>query len=143
MREQNGVLEDVSAVIGYQATTRLVGIFGSAPEPRKLLIPVEARPDHAIALVIGMPAMQRLVDEWGGQVLKICSNSDYHHLRRVRAVANMVKGGMSAKDVADELEITERQVRRLRIEAEEIGLLPLVLRTGGSKLVGGVVDDVA
>lgn len=142
MREQNGVLEDVSAVIGFTATTRLVAIFGAAPESRNLLIPVEAHPDHAITLAIGMPAMQRLVAEWGGQVLKICSNADFHHARLLRAVAVMLRDGMPPKDVAGVVGLTERQVRNLRSEAEGLGLLPLVLRAKGSKRVG-VVDVVA
>ena len=142
MREQNGVLEDISAVIGFTATTRLVALFGSGPEPRGLLVPVEARADHAITLAIGMPAMQRLVAEWGGQVIKLCSNSDFHHARLLRAVAVMLKDGMSPKDIAGVVDLTERQVRRLRVEAESIGMLPLVLRARGAK-AGTVVDTVA
>lgn len=143
MREQNGVLEDISAVIGFTATTRLVAIFGSGPDPKNLFIPVEANPDHAIAMAIGMSAMRRLVDEWGGQVIALCAHSDLHHVRLVRAVANMLKGGMPPKDVAIVVGLTDRQVRRLRTEAEEIGLMPLVLRAKGRKSVGGTVDVAA
>lgn len=143
MREQNGVLEDISAVIGFTATTRLVAIFGSAPAPGQLLIPVDAHPDHAITMAIGMPAMQRLVAEWGGQVIKLCSHADFHHMRLVRAVANMLKGGMPTKDVAIVVGLTERQVRNLRVEAEEIGLLPLVLSANQARRAGSAVDDAA
>ncbi|KVW92622.1 hypothetical protein [Thiobacillus denitrificans] len=130
MRDQNGVLEDISDVIGFTATTRLVTIFG----PGNLLVPVKPHPDHAITMAIGAPAMRRLVAEWGGQVLKLCMNADFHHARLVRAVASMIKEGISTKDVADVVGRTERQVRNLRVEAEEIGLLPLVLRTKGAKI---------
>jgi len=85
-------------------------------------------------MAIGAPAMRRLVAEWGGQVLKLCMNADFHHARLVRAVASMIKEGISTKDVADVVGRTERQVRNLRVEAEEIGLLPLVLRTKGAKI---------
>lgn len=143
MREQNGVLEDISAVIGFTATTRLVAIFGSGPEPKQLLIPVSASPDHAITMAIGASAMRRLVEEWGGQVIKLCSHSDFHHTRLVRAVSSMLKDGMPPKDVAGVVGITERHVRRLRGEAEELGLLPMVLRPKGAKRVGVVVDTLA
>ena len=142
MREQNGVLEDVSAAIGFTATTRLVALFGSS-SGHNLLVPVEARADHAIALAVGLPAMQRLVAEWGGQVIKLCSNADFHHARLVRGVAAMFKAGMAAKDVADVAGVDERHVRRLRGEAEEIGLLPMVLKSGGAKRVGVMVDELA
>lgn len=138
MRDQNGVLEDVSAVIGFHATTRLVAIFG----PGKLFVPVEASADHAIALVIGLPAMYRLVAEWRGQVLELCANSDFHHARLVRAVAALIADGMAVKDVGGVVGLTERHVRRLRVEAEGMGLLPVVLGRG-AKQAGGVVDTVA
>jgi len=125
MREQNGVLEDISAVIGFTATTKMVALFA----PGRLLVPVDAAPDHAISLAIGRQAARALSREWGGQVLEICLNSNYHHARKVRAVAHLIKGGMAAKDIAEEVGLNERQVRRLRIEAEGMGLLPLVLRT--------------
>lgn len=138
MREQNGVLEDISAVIGFTATTRLVGVFG----PGKLWVQVEATPDHAISLAIGLPAARRLSAEWGGQVLELCANTDGHHARLVRAVANMIKGGMPTKDVAIVVGLTERQVRNLRAEAEGMGMLPLVLKTKRVR-VGVLVDDLA
>lgn len=139
MRQQNGVLEDISAVIGFTATTRLVAMFG----PGKLLVPVAANPDHAITLAIGMPAAQRLSSEWGGQVLELSMHADFHHARMLRAVAAMLNAGMPAKDVAGVVGLTERQVRRLRGEAENMGLLPLVLRTKGGKRTGVLVDEVA
>ncbi|WP_287995351.1 helix-turn-helix domain-containing protein [Acidiphilium sp.] len=135
MRGQNGVLEDISAVIGFTATTRLVAMFG----PGKLLVPVAAHPDHAITLAIGQSAMRRLVAEWGGQVLELCMNADFHHARLVRAVAIMLKDGMPPKDVAGVVGLTERQVRRLRSEAEEMGLLPLVLRSKPTRRAGDAV----
>lgn len=138
MREQNGVLEDISAVIGFTATTRLVALFG----PGNLLVPMNANADHAISRAIGQPAARALSAEWGGQVLKLCFHADYHHARLVRAVANMIKGGMPTKDVAIVVGLTERQVRNLRAEAEEMGLLPLVLKTKQVR-VGVLVDDLA
>ena len=134
MRDGNTMLEDVSAVIGFRATTRLVGVFG----PGKLLIPVAPHPDHAITLAIGDSAMRRLVAEWGGQVLELCMNADDDHTWLVRGVAAMLKAGMPAKRIAGIVGLTERQVRRLRCEAEEIGLLPLVLRAKGARRVGAV-----
>lgn len=139
MRSQNGVLEDIAAVIGFTATTRLVALFG----PGKLLVPMNASADHAISLAIGLPAARALSTEWGGQVLGLCFHADYHHARLVRAVANMIKGGMPTKDVAIVVGLTERQVRNLRAEAEEMGLLPLVLKTKAAGRAGVLVDDLA
>lgn len=141
MRVQNGILEDISAVIGFHATTRLVALFGEPDRPRNLLIPVEPVQDHPITLAIGLPAMRMLVREWGGQVIALCANADEDHAWLVRAVAAMIGNGMPAKKISGIIGRTERQVRRLRSEAEELGLLPLVLKAGG-KRVGSVVDVV-
>lgn len=129
MRDTNGVLEDICGVIGFGATTRLVAIFG----PGNVLVPVDARPDHAMTLAIGEPAMRRMVAEWGGQILTLSLHADYHHARLLRAVAAMLKIGMPPRDVASIIGQTERHVRRLRREAEEMGLLPLVLRAKGGR----------
>lgn len=142
MRAQNSVLEDISAVIGFTATTRLVAIFGT-DTGRNLLVPVVATEDHAIARAIGLPAARALSAEWGGQVLKLGAHADLHHARLVRAVANMIKGGMPTKDVAIVVGLSERQVRNLRTEAEDMGMLPLVLQTKAARRVGVVVDELA
>lgn len=128
MRE-NGLLEDVAAVIGFTATMRLVALFG----PGRLQVPVAAHADHAITRGIGEPAMRRLVAEWGGQSIELSGNADFHHARLVRAVACMFQAGMSPKDIGGVVGVTERHLRRLRTEAEEMGLMPLVLRASGGK----------
>lgn len=129
MRETNGVLEDIAAVIGFGATSRLVAIYG----PGNILVPVDAKPDHAMTLAIGLPAMRRLVAEWGGQIITLSTNADYHHAVLLRGVAAMLNIGMPARDVASIIGKTERQVRNLRMEAEEMGILPLVLRAKGGR----------
>lgn len=129
MRDTNGVLEDIAAVIGFGATTRLLAIFG----PGNILVPVDAKEDHPMTLAVGLPAMRRLVAEWGGQILTLSMYSDYHHARLLRGVAAMLNIGMPPRDVADIIGKTERQVRNLRIEAEEMGILPLVLRAKGGR----------
>lgn len=129
MRDKNGVLEDIAAVIGFGATTRLVALFG----PGNILVPVDAKPDHSMTLAIGEPAMRRLVAEWGGQILSLSMDADYHHARLLRGVSAMLNIGMPLRDVAIIIGKTERQVRNLRMEAEELGILPLVLRAKGGR----------
>lgn len=124
MKETNGVLEDIGAVIGFTATTRLVAIFG----PGKLYVPIEVVSCHQIAQTIGMSAFKRLVENWAGQTLELCNHHDFHHARLVRGVAAMLREGMPAKDIATLVSLSERQVRNLRLEAERIGLLPQVFR---------------
>lgn len=124
MREANGILEDLGAVIGTTAANRLVTIFG----PGDLYIPNRAIQDHAIGLTIGAVAFGRLVSEWPGQTIKLCSHADFHHARMVRCTAAMIKDGIPIKDIADVLGLKERQVRNLRAEAEHMKLLPEILR---------------
>lgn len=127
MRESNGTLEDIAAVVGFAATVKLAEMYGRADRAREVYIPTTSSGDHHIARAIGEPALRRLVAEWGGQTIRVSSNSEARHVVLVRAVACMVREGLAARDIAAIVGLGERQVRRLRVEAEECGLLDRVM----------------
>lgn len=129
MRGSNSVLEDICAEIGFTATTRLIALAGGG----SLYVPTAAEAGHPMALAIGLSAWRRMVGLWPGETLDIPLNAEYHHATRLRAVAALIQSGMAVKDICGMIGLTERHVRRLRTEAEEIGLLPLVLRARGAK----------
>lgn len=125
----NSVLEDICGEIGFTATIRIVALCGGGT----LYVPTAAEEGHPMALAIGLSAWRRLVALWPGETLDVPLNAEYHHATRLRAVAALIQSGMAVKDIGGVVGLTERQVRRLRAEAEEIGLLPLVLRARGAK----------
>jgi hypothetical protein len=127
MRKSNGTLEDIAAVIGFAATLKLAEMYGRADRARDIYIPTTPSGDHHIARAIGESALRLLVAEWGGQTILVSINSDARHLMLVRAVACMVRDGMATRDIAAIVGLGDRQIRRLRVEAEECGLVDRVM----------------
>lgn len=131
----NGTLEDLGAVIGFSATIRLVSWYGGST----LNVPSEMRDAHPLNMIIGASAFKLLVEEWPGEAIKVPINAEYHESIRHRAVAALVAAGMVARDIGSVLYMTPRHVNRLRVEAEERGLLPKIMRES-QKLASGRAD---
>lgn len=119
----NGLSEDIGAIIGFEATSRMLAVFGGG----FLYVPDEASENHPIALVVGYRQMQKLCADFGSQTLRIPDNEEYRRLQRVRSVAQLVKTGYAPDSIADILGISTRQAVRYRAQAEEYGLLPMVM----------------
>jgi hypothetical protein len=116
----NGTLEDIAAVIGFSATIRLSSWYGG----KTLHVPVEPRDSHPLFMVLGASPFKALVEEWGGESISIPINAEYHDSVRRRSVAVMIASGMSSRDISSVLYISPQHVNRLKIEAEELGMLP-------------------
>jgi hypothetical protein len=128
----NGVLEDIAAEIGYTATNALVDWFGGG----NLYIPATAYPDHAIAQVIGMAAMRRLVKLYEGKTgnaRNLWLNQGYERelARRDRMIAALYALGLGTKQIMGIANMSERHVQQVRTRVESLGLLPLILRSAG------------
>ncbi|PAS92236.1 MAG: hypothetical protein CGU28_16890 [Candidatus Dactylopiibacterium carminicum] len=124
LTKPNGLAEDLGAILGFEATSRLLAVYGGGT----LYIPNEASEKHPIAAVIGLPAMRHLCEEFGGQILRVPEHDEFRRLRLVRSVARLLSLGLSYSAVADSLGVAPRQVQRYRQQAEEIGLLPYVMQ---------------
>ena len=85
----NGVLEDVSAEIGYTATSLLVAWFGGA----NLYVPAAADESHPVSRLIGNAAFRRLVAAYGGETLWIPGGHLEAMDRRDRLIAERLAAG--------------------------------------------------
>lgn len=122
--KSNGVLEDVSAEIGYTATSLLVAWFGGA----NLYVPAAADANHPVARLIGHAAFRRLVAAYGSETLWIPRGHLEAIDRRDRLIAERLARGASTCQIAAEFGITERRVQQLRSHVESKGLIPMILR---------------
>ncbi|NMG46746.1 hypothetical protein GO613_01305 [Azoarcus communis] len=116
--KRNGLLEDLGAVMGTEATLRLIAVFGGA----SLYVPQRATNEHPISWVVGKAPFVRLVEAFGGDVLSLPDNSDYERLRRWRRVVRLLAKGATVADVATTFQVTERTVRNIRRQAELCGV---------------------
>ena len=124
MQNQNTILEDISAEIGYTATSTLCGWYGG----RWVYVPLTAVEGHPMAVLIGTSAFSRLVAAFGGVRLRIPKNRGQTLTRRNRIVFDMLMRGVGVDSVATRVRCSPRQIKTIRQELEIAGLLPLVLK---------------
>jgi len=122
----NGSLEEFGAIIGFEATARLITLLG----PGHIYIPNDASEDHPITRIVGITKMRHLVNELGGQTVWIAGGEELKRLRLTRKIAHLMRMGLSPAVIADLTDLSERQVYRYRVRAEELGLVPVVLGEG-------------
>ncbi|QRQ86264.1 hypothetical protein [Cupriavidus oxalaticus] len=129
----NGVLEDVSAEIGYTATSLLVAWFGGA----NLYVPAAADENHPVSRLIGLPAFRRLVAAYGSETLAIPEGHLEEIDRRNRLIAQLIAKGKGSKEIAQITGLTERRVQQLRTKIERMDLIPLIMRRAQKKALEG------
>ena len=123
MPRPNSTIEDVCAVIGFTATTRLIDWFGGT----NIYVPSEASDDHTLACVIGMPALRALCLEFGDLTVWIPATVHTEHIATKKQVAELLKNGGGSRTVSEATGLSQRHVQRLRRELEDAGLVPQVL----------------
>lgn len=130
---QNGIIEDLGAVLGVSATNRLIAVFGG----RSLYVPETMTAGHPIALVLGELPAARLVEAFGGETLSnLPTDEECARLRRVRDVAELIKNGINPQVIGRLVGVSTKQVVRYRAEAETLGLLPVVFGTDRDRVAG-------
>jgi len=122
----NGSLEEFGAIIGFEATARLSSLLG----PGHIYIPDRIIVDHPITRIVGPAKMRHLVNEMGGQTVWIAGGEEFERLRNMRLVAKLLRMGIKTEAIADLTAMSSRQVARYRVQAEELGLVPVVLGNG-------------
>jgi AraC-like DNA-binding protein len=123
MQPTNTILEDISAEIGFTATSSLCGWFGG----RVLRIPKSVTPNHPIAAVAGQRQFEILVEAFGGTTIFIPKDRHQRKLRRDRIVFDMLHRGESISAISARVGISKPHIANLRVVFEQAGLLPMIL----------------
>ena len=120
MELRNSTLDDISAVIGFSATLRLVAWFGDGSN---LYVPTVAEEGHLLVRLLGMPAAKRLCETWPGEHLAVPRLRDHEDDLRKRFVARMIEKGFGTREIAGMQRISERRVQQILRELEVAGLV--------------------
>lgn len=131
MQSRNTTLDDLAVIIGFTATIRFSIWFGS--RSHNVYVPHVASEEHDIAKLIGLPAMRRLVEEFGGEHLSVPSLHAAYVDKRNATIRDMLMAGVSPREIAGETGLTERRVQQLRREMESLGLLPMIFSRDDEK----------
>lgn len=125
MKTPNGILEDLSADIGFTATTTLIDYLGGT----SLYVPQEVTKEHMLAKLIGLPAFRALSRAYGNEVINLPFDYRRERNQRNRLIGALINRGTSIGDIARIAGISTKQVGYVRIELEQAGLLPMVINT--------------
>lgn len=122
MDQKNTVLDDISAEIGYTATTVLVAWYGGTV----LYIPRTVTEDHPLCKILGIQAFTRLVNAFSGDFrdVFIPKNSLFMRYERWRDIRKMTLAGEPLDSISESTGLTVPQVVNVRKALVEHGLLP-------------------
>ena len=120
MELRNTTLDDISAVIGFSATLRLVAWFGDGGN---LYVPNSAEDGHLLVRLLGLPSATRLCEAWPGEHLAVPRLRDHEDDLRKRFVARMIEKGFGTREIAGMQRISERRVQQILRELELAGLV--------------------
>ncbi|MGI1671972.1 MAG: hypothetical protein K6L74_16840 [Neptuniibacter sp.] len=102
-------LQELSEVIGLDATLKLAATFPSVP----LYVPSVAKPDHRIAGIIGFANYQHLVEYYGGDTITLAKVDAATRQIKRHMHKSLRSQGKSNRDIALELNYSQRHVERL------------------------------
>lgn len=117
----NTILEDISAVIGFSATLKLVAWFGG--RRTNIYVPEVAEDGLLLPQIIGMPAARLLSREWPKKHLNVPMLHNYDTMLRHRHIATLLRQGVSCREIATQLEMSERRVVQIKSDLESRGLV--------------------
>lgn len=123
MELRNTTLDDISSVVGFSATLRLVAWFGDAGN---LYVPVQVCEDQQLVKLIGMSAAARMSATWPGEHINVPRLTDYEVDVRRGAIGKMLESGLSTREISHILHIGERRVQQICRELEVAGLIPVI-----------------
>jgi len=117
----NTVLDDIAAVIGFTATLKLVAWFGEGIS--NLYVPAMAEEGQLLPRIIGMSAARAMSKEWPKKHLNVPRLHNYETELRKRHIARMIDKGYSLREIAGQLQMSERRVSQVKEELRSSGLL--------------------
>lgn len=102
---------ELSSVIGADMARVLCRLYGGV----SLHIPKQATSDAALAPYLGLPALRSLTSVYGGTTITVPNKRKAEP--RKGQVLDMLDAGMSAREIALSLDVTERYVRHVSATA--------------------------
>ena len=134
----NGILEDISAEIGYTATTTLIDWLGGT----SLYVPQIATEEHFICKMIGMSAFRVLVRCYGNEVINLPIDYRRERTQRNRLIGALLGRGAGIEEIARVSGIGLKQIGHVKSELVSTGMIDVVKDAEGAFLIEpeGIAD---
>lgn len=117
MSLQPTTLDDICAAVGYTATRTLLAWYSG----KRIYVPGSADRQHPLSRLIGTQALKALVDEFGGEFIRIPHDTRDRNLWRNRSIADDLCRGVPLHDLALKHQLTLRRIEQLRNDLVEWG----------------------
>lgn len=109
MEVEPPVMQTIAEEVGFIEAVEIAAMWGG----RKLYVPDAPSPDHPIARDLGPHALEKLCMVFGSQSITIPKLDSARVKRNRRKARALSARGFRRFEIADMLELTERQVRHL------------------------------
>ena len=120
-------VREIADVIGDERALYLVGQLPRcyAKDSRKpnshsahviMYVPKSLKPNHPLVKILGWHDAMKLVDVFGGEILKPGTCMELYRAFRDRSIVRMLADGLPPKYVAEIMNVCERTVRNLMRE---------------------------
>ena len=105
----NERLRTIRALTSHRAALRLVRYFGG----QRLVFPLNPRPDHRVAIVVGRRHFAALCDRYGGVgPIRIPAQASHVQARRrMRLVRSLFRAGMAPQELVELFDLRARWLR--------------------------------
>lgn len=104
-----GIFQEISAMIGIEATAKLVAEYGGT----RLYIGSSLNPDKELFKLLGQEIAQKLTREFGGLRPEIPRGVKAHAYQRNEKIRADRATGMTVRELARKYEFTERTIRKI------------------------------
>lgn len=120
-------VQEIAEVIGRD---RALFLIGQLPRFKRddvrggeqviLYVPRGLKPDHYLVRILGWPDAQRMVDYFGGELLKPGNCCEVYRPFRDQAIRQMRDDGVPIQMIAEWFGMTERRVRQVLEISQEV-----------------------
>lgn len=113
-------VQEIADVIGRERALYLIGQLpqsGTRSWRTCFYVPKRIKPDHLLVEILGWHDAMRMVRHFGGEILQTSNCNFLHRQFRAREIHRMNADGLSAKQIAAAVGITDRQVRNILAES--------------------------
>lgn len=112
-------VEEIAAVIGRQRALYLIGklprYYDAVNQNDRVMlyVPKQLTVTHSLVQILGWQDAQRMVDAFGGEILKPANCSHIYRAFRDRHIIRLVGEGLPAQVVAEWFDVCARHVRNI------------------------------
>ncbi|MCV6587530.1 MAG: hypothetical protein OIF57_00685 [Marinobacterium sp.] len=102
-------LRELAEIIGLEYALVMADMFPGVP----VYIPANCREDHPVAAAIGLENFRKVIYYYGGDTLKLAKSDAVRRQIKHKRAQLLKKSGMTNRQIAAELDYSQRHIERI------------------------------